>query len=90
LAVNARAFAHHPEQGSIDAEDLAERMNEVWFDPGGFFLAHAGGEPAGRLLGFHWTKEHGVLGEPGLGEVYVLGVDPDAQGRGLAKALLLT
>jgi mycothiol synthase len=93
LTVNARAFAHHPEQGSIDAEDLAERMGEAWFDPAGFFLARPTGEaavPGGPVLGFHWTKQHDALGEPGLGEVYVLGVDPDAQGRGLAKALLLT
>jgi mycothiol synthase len=115
LTVNARAFAHHPEQGSIDAEDLAERMGEAWFDPAGFFLARAsadasgegsasasewnlpggvGGRPpsgqSGPVLGFHWTKRHDALGEAGLGEVYVLGVDPDAQGRGLAKALLLT
>ena len=86
LTVNARAFAHHPEQGSIDAEDLAERTNEAWFDPEGFFLARPVGETSGNVLGFHWTKQH----EGGLGEVYVLGVDPDAQGRGLAKALLLT
>ena len=86
LTVNARAFAHHPEQGAIDAEDLAERTGEAWFDPAGFFLARRIGDPDGPVLGFHWTKEHG----DGLGEVYVLGVDPDAQGRGLAKALLLT
>jgi mycothiol synthase len=86
LTVNARAFAHHPEQGSIDAEDLAERMSEAWFDPAGFFLARPAEDPDGTVLGFHWTKEHGDR----LGEVYVLGVDPDAQGRGLAKALLLT
>ncbi|MGI3779863.1 MAG: mycothiol synthase [Janthinobacterium lividum] len=108
LTVNTRAFAHHPEQGSIDAEDLAERMREPWFDASGFFLARGsgsanernptggvGGRPssggsATPLLGFHWTKQHDALGEAGLGEVYVLGVDPDAQGRGLAKALLLT
>ena len=90
LTVNARAFAHHPEQGSIDAEDLAERTGEAWFDPAGFFLARPTGQLQGKVLGFHWTKQHDALGEPGLGEVYVLGVDPDAQGRGLAKALLLT
>ncbi len=92
LHVNARAFAHHPEQGGIDREDLAERMAEPWFDPAGFFLARradAAG-PGAAVLGFHWTKQHDALGEAGLGEVYVLGVDPDAQGRGLAKALLLT
>ncbi|GAA3573684.1 mycothiol synthase [Microlunatus spumicola] len=110
LRTNARAFAHHPEQGSITAEDLAERTGEAWFDPEGFFLARASGSasegkppggvggrppsgqsnPEGPVLGFHWTKQHDALGEAGLGEVYVLGVDPDAQGRGLAKALLLT
>ncbi len=41
-------------------------------------------EPA-ALLGFHWTKVH--LDRPGLGEVYVVGVDPSAQGRGLGKVL---
>ena len=80
LAVNARAFASHPEQGAITADDLALRMAEDWFDAGGFFLA----EHDGTVVGFHWTKRH-----PGaLGEVYVLGVDPDAGGRGLGKALL--
>lgn len=82
LAVNARAFAHHPEQGSIIATDLAERMAEPWFDPAGFFVAVR----AGALVGFHWTKQH-----PGrLGEVYVLGVDPQAGGAGLGRALLVT
>lgn len=92
LHVNARAFAHHPEQGAIDHEDLAERMAEPWFDAAGFFLARSADDdrPGAPVLGFHWTKQHDALGEPGLGEVYVLGVDPDAQGRGLAKALLLT
>ena len=84
LAVNRRAFAAHPEQGSLTAQDLAARLAEPWFDPDGFFLARSCAEQH-RLLGFHWTKQH----PGGLGEVYVLGVDPDAQGRGLASALLL-
>jgi mycothiol synthase len=80
LAVNARAFAHHPEQGQITRDDLAERKLEDWFDPAGFLLA----ERDGRVIGFHWTKQH-----PGtLGEVYVIGVDPDAAGGGIGKALL--
>ena len=84
LRVNTRAFAHHPEQGAITAGDLAERMAEEWFDAAGFFLAVRDTDSA--LLGFHWTKEHG----DGLGEVYVLGVDPDSGGHGLGKALLRT
>ncbi|WSB55069.1 mycothiol synthase [Streptomyces cellulosae] len=80
LALNAAAFAHHPEQGSLTQRDLDDRKAEPWFDPAGFFLA----EREGRLVGFHWTKLHA---EEGLGEVYVLGVAPDAQGGGLGKAL---
>jgi mycothiol synthase len=79
LRVNAAAFAGHPEQGSMDAADLAQRMAERWFDPAGLLVADAGD----GLLGFHWTKQH----SPALGEVYVLAVDPAAQGRGLGKAL---
>ncbi|MEU2264681.1 mycothiol synthase [Streptomyces sp. NPDC019645] len=80
LAVNAAAFAHHPEQGSITQRDLDDRKGEAWFDPKGFFLAERGGE----IVGFHWTKLHA---EDQLGEVYVLGIRPDAQGTGLGKAL---
>ncbi|MEV5154685.1 mycothiol synthase [Streptomyces werraensis] len=80
LALNAAAFAHHPEQGSLTQRDLDDRKAEPWFDPAGFFLA----ERDGRLVGFHWTKVHA---DEGLGEVYVLGVAPGAQGGGLGKAL---
>ncbi|MET9731449.1 mycothiol synthase [Streptomyces sp. NPDC006458] len=80
LAVNAAAFAHHPEQGSLTQRDLDDRKAEPWFDPAGFFLAVRGEE----LIGFHWTKVHA---EEQLGEVYVVGVSPDAQGGGLGKAL---
>ena len=81
LRVNAAAFASHPEQGSMSAANLAERMAEPWFDPEGLFLAVDGD----RLLGFHWTKLHHY----GEGEVYVVGIDPAAQGAGLGRALTL-
>lgn len=88
LAANAAAFAHHPEQGSLTRADLDARMAEDWFDPAGFLLAVR--EDDGALLGFHWTKVHaGSAGHPDVGEVYVVGVVPDAQGTGLGKALTL-
>jgi mycothiol synthase len=82
LRVNNAAFVWHPEQGGLTLADLAERRAESWFDPAGLFLAV---DEAGRLLGFHWTKVHSA----GLGEVYVVGVDPAAQGRGLGNVLTL-
>ncbi len=79
LAVNAAAFAHHPEQGTLDAAGLAARMAEPWFDPAGLIL----GFDADGLAGFHWTKRTGDLGE-----VYVIGVTPHAQGHGYGRVLL--
>ncbi|KJY23185.1 MULTISPECIES: mycothiol synthase [Streptomyces] len=80
LAANAAAFAHHPEQGSLTQRDLDDRIAQPWFDAKGFFLAERDGE----LVGFHWTKVHAA---DQLGEVYVVGVLPGAQGGGLGKAL---
>lgn len=95
LRVNNAAFATHPEQGGWTAAELAERRDEPWFDPAGLFLAFSDSEAdsqgdaasdhPGRLLGFHWTKVH--RDRPGLGEVYIVGVDPSARGRGLGRAL---
>jgi mycothiol synthase len=81
LRVNAAAFAYHPEQGAMDAEDLAARMAEQWYDPAGLLVADHGD----GLLGFHWTKQQSAE----LGEVYVVAVDPAAQGQGLGRVLTL-
>lgn len=87
LAANRAAFAHHPEQGGLTRADLDARMAEDWFDPAGFLLAEG---RDGRLLGYHWTKVHPRHGEhPAIGEVYVVGVTPEAQGMGLGKALTI-
>ena len=87
LRVNNAAFAYHPEQGGWTAAQLEERRSEPWFDPAGLFLAFdaASSGQEDRLLGFHWTKVH--PDRAGLGEVYVVGVDPSAQGRGLGRVL---
>jgi mycothiol synthase len=99
VALNAKAFKGHPEQGTWTIDDLHERMAEPWFDPAGFFIAVRDG----RMVGFHWTKVHGGSPDHGhdelgphaheghahdpIGEVYVLGVDPSERGTGLGRAL---
>nr|WP_245812074.1 mycothiol synthase [Actinophytocola xinjiangensis] len=85
IGVNARAFDWHPEQGQLSVEELVATEGESWFDPAGFFLAVDGDDDRDRVVGFHWTKVH----PDGIGEVYVVGVDPDAQGGGLGTALTL-
>jgi mycothiol synthase len=91
LAVNARAFAWHPEQGRLDLPGLRAEMAQDWFNPAGFFLAVT---EVGRVIGFHWTKVHQLDVTPGptgnqgpIGEVYVLGVDPAAGVKGMGAPL---
>jgi mycothiol synthase len=97
LRLNARAFAGHPEQGNWTACDLAARTQESWFDPEGFLIAEEQGPHGPRMVAFHWTKIHGGQdgdgrdagdhGHEPIGEVYVVGVDPDHQGRGLGRSI---
>ena len=80
LALNARAFASHPEQGRVTRADLDLLMAEPWFDPDDFLLLR---DDHGTLLGYCWLKvEHGI------GEFYVVGVSPDRQGEGLGRRLV--
>jgi mycothiol synthase len=88
LDVNARAFAWDRDQGSLDESGLRERMAEPWFDLAGFLLA----VDTQGIAGFCWTKIHPA--EPPreperLGEIYVIAVDPDRQGAGLGRALVV-
>lgn len=100
LALNAAAFATHPEQGDLDAAGLAERMAQPWFEAQGLIVLENTestadptdaadptntAAPGNRLAGFHWTK----IDPPGgdVGEVYVVGVRPDLHGRGLGGPL---
>ena len=86
LEVNNRAFANHPEQGGWIEATLARRMADSWFDPSTFLLAFT----ADRLAGFNWCKVHDAQGrDPALGEIFVIGVDPDYAGKGLGRPLAL-
>jgi len=87
LRVNNAAFDWHPEQGGWADADVVDRVAQPWFDPSGLFLAWD--DATGALLGFHWTKVHADDADGPVGEVYVVGIDPAAQGRGLGRALTL-
>ena len=80
VALNAAAFATHPEQGRWSVEDLRSRLAEPWFDASLLLLA----DTPGGLAAFCWMKV-----EDGLAELYVLGVAPGRAGAGLGKALLV-
>jgi len=82
LVQNNRAFTDHPEQGHWDLETLLAREAEPWFDAEGFRIL----EVDGRIAGSCWTKSHRST-DPPLGEIYVIGVDPDFHGRGWGRAL---
>lgn len=84
LAVNAAAFAHHPEQGSLRRPDLEQRMAQPWFDPNGLLLIVERDHPD-RIAASHWTKVDPPSGD--TGEVYVVGVSPEHQGEGLGRAV---
>lgn len=78
--VNNRAFAAHPDQGNQTPKGFDAALSQDWVDPDGIRLYEVGGQ----LAGFCWTKVHS---QPPLGEIYVIGVDPDFHGQGLGKAM---
>jgi mycothiol synthase len=86
LRVNNLAFAWHPDQSNLTSEQLTQRIQQPWFSPEGF-LVH---EHDQRMLAFCWTKVHRATNEdPELGEIYVIGVDPAAHGRGLGTEMVV-
>lgn len=86
LRLNSVAFAALPDQGSMTAADLDSKLRQPWADLPGFLVAQSDGS----IVGFHWTKRDPEAHIDGAesGEVYVLGVDPEVRGNGLARGLL--
>jgi mycothiol synthase len=82
VALNARVFANHPEQGRITVDDLRARQAEPWFVAGDFLIAR---DASGAMIGYNWLKI-----EPGGddGEIYVIGVDAASAGQGLGRRLM--
>ncbi|MEJ5946662.1 mycothiol synthase [Pseudokineococcus basanitobsidens] len=87
LRLNGRAFAEHPEQGAWTSDDVLAREREPWFDAEGLLLVES--TTSGELLASHWTKTTTAPDGSTLGEVYVVAVDPSAQGRGLGRLVTL-
>ena len=84
LALNNKIFTNHPDQGNWALADLENRMTENWFDAEGFFLAVKGNE----IVGFVWTKIHqDLVNQDPVGELYVVGVDPDHAHQGIGRAV---
>jgi len=85
LELNARAFVAHPEQGRVTRADLDELFAEPWFQADDFLLLYG----AGAVVGYCWLKiDDGRDDEP-TGEIYVIGVDPELQGDGIGRRLML-
>ncbi len=84
LAVNNKAFSSHPEQGGWARETLSSRQREPWFDPNGFLLHFANDQ----LIAFCWTKIH-ANSDPPMGEIYVIGVDPEFSGHGIGRRMCI-
>jgi mycothiol synthase len=78
VALNAKTFAHHPEQGSVTRADLEQLETESWFSPDNFLVLRRDG----AMIGYCWLKVEGERGE-----FYVVGVSPDHRGEKLGSLL---
>jgi mycothiol synthase len=80
LALNAAAFAHHPEQGRMTLDDLRAREADDWFSGDDLLLLR---DASGALAGSCWLKVEGDVGE-----FYAVAVRPDLQGQRLGGVLM--
>jgi mycothiol synthase len=78
VALNAKTFAAHPEQGSVTRADLEQLETERWFRADDFLVLRQDG----RMIGYCWLKVEGDRGE-----FYVVGVDPGHHGEKLGSLL---
>jgi mycothiol synthase len=78
VALNARTFAHHAEQGSVSMADVEQLETEAWFRSDNFLVLR----DDGRMIGYCWLKV-----EHNRGEFYVVGLDPNEHGQGLGGLL---
>ncbi len=74
--LNNRAFAKHPDQGGQSKSRFKAGLDQDWVCPEGIRIY----EVDNKMAGFCWTRIHQ---EPPLGEIYVIGIDPDFHGQGL-------
>jgi mycothiol synthase len=86
LALNAAAFASHPEQGRLTVDDLHQRMSQPWFDAEGFFVIPAdGADDVGHrgLAAYLWTKIHPATGsgDEGGGDEVAAGTSGEVHGE---------
>lgn len=84
VRVNAAAFADHPEQGKMTVEDFWATASQDWFSERDILVAR---DDHGRVQAFCWMKITPV-NDVLTGEIYVIGVVPEAQSVGLGSTLL--
>ncbi|MBM7824203.1 mycothiol synthase [Arcanobacterium pluranimalium] len=80
--LNTRAFHSHPEQGKLQRADFLERFAQPWFSSE--LLQWAVDETTGEPAAFAWLKPESDK----CVELYVLGVSPQQQGKGIASAIM--
>ena len=80
IALNARVFADHPEQGALTLDNLVAREREPWFDADDFLILD---DADGTMIGYNWCK---ITDDEA--EIYVIGIAPEAAGHGYARALM--
>ncbi|MEZ5184046.1 MAG: GNAT family N-acetyltransferase [Acidimicrobiales bacterium] len=78
-----------PRPGRPTPEQLERQLAEPWVELPGFLVLDDP-DRGDRLAGSCWTRVHeATVDDPALGEIFVIGVDPDRHGRGLGAALVL-